>query len=79
MTYEYDKNGNITRALDGELEWVWDYDDNGNLVRHKSPSTEWVKEYDDQNRENRYVCGNRIVTTVYDENGTAMQTEVESA
>lgn len=78
MKYEYGKNGSITRALEGDLEWIWDYDDNGNLVHHKSPSTEWVKEYDGQNREIRYACGSRIVTTIYDDNGAATQTEIES-
>lgn len=76
MKYEYDDNGNVVKADDenGGV-WVWQYDVNNTLVYHKSPSTEWRKEYDEQNREVKYMCGNRIVVTTYDMLGAAIQTE----
>ena len=76
MNYEYDKNGKMTKAVDGfGNTWVWDYDSNQNLIHHKGPGTEWIKEYDTLNREVKYVCGSRVVETTYDVNGNQSQTE----
>ena len=75
MEYKYDDSGRMTSATDGENEWIWEYDDAGNITHHIGPGNEFYKKYDEHNREVEYRCCGRIVTTEYDVDGVATQTE----
>ena len=79
MIYKHDNKGNLIHAVDnlGDV-WIWEYDANGNMTHHKGPGNEFWKEYDSQNREIKYVCGNTAVVTKYEDDGSFVQTSIET-
>lgn len=75
MEYKYDDYGRMISAIDDANSWFWEYDEAGNITHHIGPGNEFWKKYDEQNREIEYRCERRIVTTSYDVDGIAIQTE----
>ena len=79
MIYEHNDKGDLIRAIDDSgTVWEWDYDDRGNLIHHIGPCNEFFKEYDTQKREVKYVCGNTVVVTEYEDDGSFTQTSIET-